>query len=149
MVRYGFLNSFSIYWTLCVALLLFLPKDKNLNLIQHWHAMNLINRTRLKWLHSEWMCVVLLKDPNELAPEFHVPGTPYKLRALSTMTDREVHIQFICSLWLKERGTSPVYLFTMTDREVHLWVICCNKFWFNKWTLYKAIYFWALLIVSF
>ncbi len=29
-------------------------------------------------------------DPNERAPEFEVPNTPYKLRAMDNMTDREV-----------------------------------------------------------
>ena len=34
----------------------------------------------------------VLQDPSQQAPEFEVPGTPYKLLAMGTVADREVDV---------------------------------------------------------
>lgn len=40
--------------------------------------------------------VFVLKDPNQEAPEFEVPDTPFTLRVQDNLTDREVCILYSC-----------------------------------------------------
>jgi len=37
-----------------------------------------------------WICGYILQDVNAHPPELEVPGTPYKLQAMGTMSEREV-----------------------------------------------------------
>jgi hypothetical protein len=61
--------------------------------------INFIRFPHLLWSEKTLRCVMditqllsssLNMDMNEVAPEFNVPNTPYKLRVLDTLSGREV-----------------------------------------------------------
>ena len=50
------------------------------------------------------ICIYTVKhlyfqDPNERAPEFKVPNTPYTLTAMDTMSDREVCFNVLLNIF--------------------------------------------------
>ena len=47
---------------------------------------------------TQLLSTSLNMDMNEVAPEFNVPNTPYKLRVLDTLNGREVYIKILTKL---------------------------------------------------